>query len=128
MMSASTEECVDKMRRDNNDIFAPVRQKLLDEDQNKFLKVPKDLDTNFEKHGGWTGAVSGATAGAALGAHVMIATMGTGLVATCSSRRDWWYHRILRRCKSRLKSREEVIGAGSTSCRPQGTILWKQRT
>ena len=81
-MPATTDERIEKMRRDNNDIFAPVRQKLLEEDQNKFLKVPKDLDTNFEKHGGWTGAVSGATAGAALGAHVTVMTMGTGLVAT----------------------------------------------
>lgn len=73
---------IGKMRRDNDDVLAPVRQKLLDESQQELLKVPQDLNTNFEKQGGWAGAFSGATAGAALGAHVSIITMGTGLVAT----------------------------------------------
>ncbi|MGI4791053.1 MAG: hypothetical protein ACRYFS_19680 [Janthinobacterium lividum] len=71
-----------KMRRDNDDILAPVRQKLLGESQQELLRVPKDLNTNFEKQGGWAGAFSGATAGAVMGAHVSIITLGTGLVAT----------------------------------------------
>ncbi len=81
MLAAVTVQ-IENMRRTNNDIFAPVRQKLLDEGQQEFLRVPKDLNTNFEKHGGWAGAVSGATAGAVVGAHVTIATLGTGIIAT----------------------------------------------
>ena len=73
---------IEKMRRDDKDDLAIVRQKLLDESQQELLEVPKDLNTNFEKQGGWAGAFSGATAGATLGAHVSIITMGTGLVAT----------------------------------------------
>lgn len=71
-----------QMRRDNDDVLAPVRQKLLDESQQELLKVPKELNTNFERQGGWTGALSGAAGGAALGAHVSIMTFGTGIVAT----------------------------------------------
>lgn len=73
---------VEKAARDNDDLFALVRQKLLAESQHEFLKVPKDLNTNFEKQGGWAGAVSGATTGAVLGAHVSVFTMGTGIIAT----------------------------------------------
>lgn len=71
-----------RIRRDGDDVLAPVRQKMLGESQQELLRVPTDLDTNFERQGGWAGALSGATAGAALGAHVSILTMGTGLVAT----------------------------------------------
>ena len=50
-----------------DDIFAPVRQKLLEEDQDLLVKLPQDLEANFVKPGGraGTGALTGA-AGAKL--------------------------------------------------------------
>ena len=63
-----------------DDILAPVRQKLLEEGQHQLAKAPEDLEANFEKQGGWAGAISGATAGATLGAHFGVATLGPGFV------------------------------------------------
>jgi len=63
----------------SDDILAPVRQKLLDEDQNKLAKVPQDLRADFGKQGGWAGLVSGASAGAALGAYATTAIAGTAI-------------------------------------------------
>ena len=38
-----------------DDILAPVRQKLLDENQHLLVKPPQDLETNFVKQGGQAG-------------------------------------------------------------------------
>ena len=35
----------------NQDILAPIRQKLIEESQAKLLKAPQDLQGNFQKHG-----------------------------------------------------------------------------
>ena len=80
--SSSVTARLKKIRQSNDDVLAPVRQKMLEESQHELLRVPTNLDTNFEKQGGWAGAFSGATAGAALGTHVSILTMGTGIIAT----------------------------------------------
>lgn len=36
----------------NDDILAPVRQKLLDENQNLLVNLPQDLEAKFVKLGG----------------------------------------------------------------------------
>ena len=69
------------MTSKKNDIFVSVRQKLLDEGQSQFPKVPQDLKSDFEKQGGWAGAMSGATAGAALGTLAGLSMPELGLVA-----------------------------------------------
>jgi len=68
------------MNLHKDDILAPVRQKLLDEGQDQLAKVPQDLKGDFEKQGGWAGAVSGASAGAALGAYAGLSMPELGLV------------------------------------------------
>ena len=39
------------MTSQKDDILAPVRQKLLDENQHLLVKPPQDLETNFAKPG-----------------------------------------------------------------------------
>ena len=73
---------VNRYRKTDDDILAPVRQKLLDEHRADLVNIPAELNETFEKHGGWAGAISGATFGATQGAHIGIATGGIGFAAT----------------------------------------------
>ena len=73
---------VNRYRKTDDDILAPVRQKLLDEHRAELGKIPTELNATFEKHGGWGGAISGATIGATHGVHIGIATGGTAFAAT----------------------------------------------
>ena len=75
-------QIVSRFRISNDDILAPVRQKLLDEDGAELINIPTELNATFEKHGGWAGAISGATVGATHGVHIGIATGGTAFAAT----------------------------------------------
>lgn len=79
---SAVNQLVNTFRTSNDDILAPVRQKLLDEDRSQLISIPTELNATFEKHGGWAGAVSGATVGATHGVHIGIATGGTAFAAT----------------------------------------------
>lgn len=66
------------MNSQKNDILAPVRQKLLDENQQLLVKPPQDLEANFVKLGGQAEKARLAGAGAKL---LFVAAVPTAVVA-----------------------------------------------
>jgi len=62
-----------------DDILAPVRQKLLDENQHLLVKPPQDLEANFVKSGG--SAEKAALTGAAGTKFQFVAAVPAAIVA-----------------------------------------------